>query len=234
MIKLYPSSLTFAIGDVLDCEYNSACILYQYLQDGRREEIPAIYQEVGAKWEDIIEAKLLKEGCVYEKEKSIRVEVMPGITLSGRIDYYINDIIIECKAGIGKNFHKKIFDQNTVKTSHLAQVACYFLMTGKTRAKIMAGYFTDKLQFVKSKVFKITLESSGELYIDKIPSGRHMGDLIAALSIHKNQVIQRPYNYTRWDGPCKFCRYNGICTSIDNGVLDLEEAKKEAKNVIIV
>jgi hypothetical protein len=198
--------------------------------DGIKEVIPEKYQKVGAIWEEMVEARI--QGKPYEREVPVESELL-DVRLRGRVDYLINKKhVFECKAGIGGKFNKFVVE-GMPKLSHFSQVATYLLILGTDTASILTASFTEEFKLMKTKYFNITLSDSGVMQLDGKDTDHSIQQLLDAIQIHKNKEYNRPLKANKFDGPCKWCKFNTLCLEIDGG-LSMEEARmimRESLNV---
>lgn len=237
MIKLYPSKLAFCVNGVLQCEYESQCQRYQIFMRGKWEEIDPKYKILGEKWEDIISGRLSAKGVGYRKEVPFKVDISDELQISGRVDYIVDDVVLECKGSYSAKFLSDVIRAGKVKLSHLAQISAYFILTGTSKAKLLAGFFKEKTaELANERFFKVKLQDSGDIHIDKTPSGYNLSNLVDGAvmlseALKNDDLMTRPIGAYHWSSVCKYCKFNQICDRVDVEGLPHKEAIELSKEI---
>lgn len=248
--KYHPSQGAFQRGDQVISPSNSGCqrkILFQSW--GLKEEVPAIYQDVGKAFEDYYEQGLKDRGVTdYNREHEIRTD-----KLSGRIDFLLSKThIVECKGMISKRGRLEIIRKGKPKTNHLAQVVGYMVHLEQPIASLEYGYMEwdkDHWRFSEGRHFQIKIESDGRITYDTIDSGftvfEYLEHFNKTLGHLNNQTLgPRPYASNPYNNACSYCPFKSVCSVIDtpdrekstdhreNARLSLEQYKQIPKKEI--
>lgn len=238
MIKIYPSKISFSKGEVLQCEYNNQCQRYQIFMLGKYEVIDPKYQKLGALWEDIVSGRLDKQGIKYEKEISYKMMIDDNTQISGRVDYMADDVVLECKASFSRKFLSDVIKDGKVKLSHLAQISAYYILTGKDKVKLLAGWFKEgeTPELKSERFFKIRCHDSGDIYLEKTFTGYNIKDLVTGALLVSNAIknkdlMQRPEGAYSWQNVCTYCKYHDLCNLVDSSGLSHKEAIEKSKEI---
>lgn len=244
-IKLYPSSVAFMSGDLVVTEYSSGCLRYQLLaSEGLKEPFDPKHARRGKINEERYESAIIASGLDYQREVPFKIPVADDAYISGRIDFTLSDTQVhECKSSESPNVVRQVLKEGKLKKSNVAQLVTY-LMAAKIPIGrlIYSAYKPDKNNpqvyiHIADRVFEVTLGAEGEIYVDgkKYEFGAleivaHF--LASAGVIRDRRIVARPYNYTSFDGPCKYCVFRDTCGLYDESVLEsvedfIESAKLE-------
>ncbi len=246
MIKLYPSSAAFVLGDTVVTEYDSGCLRKILLTSkGVRGDIPAVYMRVGAVHEDNYAAGManMQDVATFLREVPIKAPV-PGyetVMYSGRADFIADhriavtgklggkliEVIHETKATISKTTRLKVIRKGLVKTNQLAQLVSYMIQRQTPYGILFVGYYEEnaegELVCTESRRFKIFIDDEGAVYIDGMPSGFTAQDQIAhriaaARVLTEDVIGERPDGWNApYSGPCVRCPHKMTCILVDTG-----------------
>lgn len=231
MYKIYPSSSGFVIGNTgVISEYNSGCPRYLTITKNQiHKDIDPIYGKLGLAHEDRHAFDLQKKGLLEQREVPIKLEIIPGVTYSGRCDFLTTDGgIDETKASLSKNFLYTVIRKGKYKISHLAQLVSYLIQFKRVKGRIIAGYYDQALRLKEQRVFEVRIDDKGSILVDNEDSGYTVEDqwkhtLISAEALSSDKIKDRPINHVDFFSPCKFCALKSSCDRYDKGdITDVE------------
>lgn len=229
-VKVYPSSLSFSVGDYYQAENESSCWRYQQFAIGApRVEIDKRYQELGNLHEENHALSIQAE-----REVPFKRQVTDTVTLSGRVDFLLKDSIDECKASFGKTAVQNAV-KGKPKLAHLAQLVCYLLEFGFSRGRLIYGYYEQGSQgYVrKSQAIVPVTIVEGSVLVNGQHSGHKSEDLvntILKLGEHLQSDIPAPKPAAAgYNSPCKYCPLASICEQNPNSI---SEHRAEAHQLI--
>lgn len=248
--KYSPSMAAFQHGELTISPYSSGCMRHIWFSaHGVREDIPAIYLEVGATHEIRQDQKLSERDDVddYTLEVPLKGSILgaDGVEYSGRADAIVKysdgtKEVQEFKSTISKTARREVIRKGNVKLNQLAQLVSYMIQEECENGRLVAGYYElDGEDFIctEEREFVVKINDEGLILVDGEPSGYRVQDQLAhmqkAAQIIKDDVIgERPLNWQqKWGGPCSFCPMKNTCDKIDQG-LSKEEALESAKQDI--
>jgi len=178
------------------------------------------------------EEKLKAENVIYIREKPVKLPVENfDILFSGRIDFETADgtgkCVHELKSVSSEYVRKNTIRYGKYKPENLAQCVAYMIRTETDIGKLVYTFYEDAKTAnpvqQESRVFDITLDAKGTIFVDAKPTIYTVQDqirfqFVAAQVLSEPQVYHRPFNWdSKWGSPCKFCDYKGICEKWDLG-----------------
>lgn len=239
-IKVHGSSSAFAFGNLIVTQYSSGClrnILLKY--HDVKEPFPEHHKERGKINEDLFEHEArLKRGCVVDREVPVveHIDDSTGAYFSGRIDYRVTvgdeSYLVELKSTESSNVLKEVIGKGNFKTDNLAQLVAYMLVTRLNHGQLIYTYFerdsTKALSKAAERVFDVWLHDDGSIIVDGKRSQFTVHDQLAhrhaVVDALKRQCVSpRPYKWSDFDGPCKWCPFAKVCDSYDDGYLETTE-----------
>jgi CRISPR/Cas system-associated exonuclease Cas4 (RecB family) len=230
LFKVYPSSLSFSVGDYYQTKYESGCWRYQqFAIGGPRNQIDERYQEIGNLHEEN-HAKSIEA----QREVPFKRLIAEDVQLSGRVDFLLKDSIDECKSSFGKTAV-----QNAVKgkpeASHLAQLVCYLLEFGFSQGRLIYGYYEQGSQGYVRKTQAIVPVTiiDGSVLVNGQHTGHKAEDLvntILKLSQYLKDDVPAPRPASGgYSSPCRYCPISSIC---DSNPTSIQQHRAEAHSLI--
>lgn len=251
MIKIYPSSAAFKVGDLVFTQYSSGCLRAQLLQgEGLREKIDEKHTERGALHEHLLDAAYERSGGKAEerlREVPFQLPIGPtGALVSGKIDALLRGEIKEYKSTESSGVIADVIENGKVKDANVAQVLIYEFAQNKSTAELIyTGYKkvtnrkTKAKEYVKTsdRSFEVGVDPAGWVTIDgkrfKFTAHELIAWLVAAVDVReKRYVASRPYGENSFTGPCKWCAFADTCRQWDEDSLQsvedfVDSAKQE-------
>lgn len=243
--RLYPSSMAFNLGGENVTTKNGGCHRYRQLAFGVPFEIPSIYQEIGELNEELWEAELKEWGEEYEREKPFRIQLSETATISGRMDFFTEKYIDECKATASSSMKSRL-NKGEVDKNHLAQLCVYLGCFERTKGRLVYGYFQLNNVGMPVRtakwVFMVELKGKrGNVYVEGYPVGVDMAGLAeyvaeAGSSLNSDLIAGSPLDDDpdSWKSPCRFCPLKDACLGGDfvEGQPITAETRLLAQNLI--
>lgn len=227
--RFYPSSSAFAIGTQTQTEWSSSCPRNIYLDyNNVKQTFPIRNAEAGASYEAMVEAYLIEAGVKFQREVPIQTTLRDGIVLSGRVDVVFEDgKPLELKSCNSPSSKTKHLSKGLITIGNLAQIVTYMLALKQSTGILRYGEGkVDKktnIPYVGREVsHHITLWETGRITVN----GNESVYTVQSLFRHRELVLDavlkdilpdRPYNESRFNGPCARCPWNATCTSLDEG-----------------
>lgn len=227
--RFYPSSSAFAFGTQVQTEWSSGCVRNIYLDfKGLKQPFPIRNAEAGASYEAMVEDTLIRAGYNFQREVPVQQTLRDGIVLSGRIDFILEGgKILELKSCNSPSSKTKHLSKGLITTGNLAQVVTYMLSLRQSTGTLRYGEVkVDKktgVPYIGREVpHHITLWETGRITIN----GNESVYTVQSLFRHRELVLDailkdilpdRPYNESKFNGPCARCPWNATCTSLDEG-----------------
>ena len=228
MLKVYPSSMSFAAWGINAPPGNGQCWRYIFLAQGARSKIDPKYQELGALGEDVVAEKYI--GVPFEKEVAFKTSLGEGVELSGRCDFLTDAAVIEVKSTTNRRVLTDAL-RNKPKPQHLAQLVLYMGHFNKSEGLLCYVYFEQdeagKLVEETSVRLKVTLEGK-QVHVNGAETEYSVNDLVDSITectnfLLKDELPPRPIGYDRRFGPCEWCPLKTAC---DTNKVNREIAKQ--------
>lgn len=227
--RFYPSSAAFAFGSQTMSEWSSGCPRNIYLDfHGIKQTFPPKNTEAGASYEAMVEDALYKSGAIFQREVPIQTTLRDGIVLSGRVDViFQNGTPLELKSCNSPSSKTKHLSKGLITTGNLAQIVTYMLVLKQANGILRYGEMkVDKktgVPFIGREVnHAIELHEDGRIFVNDQQSVYTVQSLfrhreLVLEAVLKDILPDRPYNESRFNGPCARCPWNATCTSLDEG-----------------
>lgn len=243
MIKLYPSSAAFMVGDLVYTQYSSGCLRSLLLaSEGIKEPFDPKHAKRGAIAENRYEAALIEAEAEYEREVPFKIQIEEDAVVSGRCDFILSGTRIdEVKSSESPSVIKDVIKDGKVRDANVAQLVTYLMAKALTYGTLIySAYKYNKkaqvLEHVADRVFSVQLMAHGGIYVDEKLYKFHARDVVAhflanAKVVRNRTVAARPYNFKGFDGPCKYCFVKDTCGLYDEGILgSVEDFIQSASN----
>lgn len=243
MIKLYPSSAAFKVGELVHTQYSSGCLRHLLLAaEGVKEPFAQEHSERGAINEQRYENALVAAGTDYEREVPFQIQIADDAVISGRIDFVLADQRIdELKSTESANVIRDVINNGKFKHANVAQLVVYLMAKGLTYGNLIySAYKRDKktkaLVHVADRTYAVQLMANGDIYVDEAKFEFTAADVVnhllsTAKVIRHRTIAPRPYGHSSFDGPCKYCPFANTCGLYDEGILaSVEEFIDSARN----
>lgn len=248
MIKIRPSQAAFQDGQLVFTRYSSGCHRHIYLANyGIREEIDQKHKERGQLNEDWFERRL--GSTPYAREKSFALTLFAdiGVVLSGRCDYILfptdpdKKEVVELKSSESPSILNDVIKKGKYKLENLAQLLCYLMAESCTSGRLIYAHYkkdkkTKEYYLNAEREFSVQVEDSGRILVDGEEAEFKVDNLLqhlraAAVYLKNDQLAAtRPYNESKFNGPCAYCVFKSSCELLDEGILtSVEEFVSQAK-----
>lgn len=252
MLKFYPSSSAFMLGDSVVTKYNSGCLRSILIKANgvRDEDIAPVYEAVGRASEAHHAKDLTEEGRAYEEEVVLKAPLSEHVEYSGRADFVVQGkdgiFVDEVKGHISKNTRRDVIRQGKYNPSYLAQLVSYMLHLRTQRGRLICGYYEESwedepyLVRQEERTFQVEIEDSGQICVDGEPSGYCVADLLAhrqaaVKCMESAQIAPRPDKWDhKYESPCTYCPFKAACDEHDqlgtSVVVFLQSARDSVAN----
>lgn len=228
MFKLYPSSAFFTVGRYNDSRFESMCYRHIWLgAHGLRAPIPSRSSEMGADYENRVVEEVLDKDSEFTREVPFKIELIPGVQLSGRVDFVSDGQVVEAKSTASATAKKDILELGQYRTYNLAQTVLYMYYLGRPAGTLSYGVYklnkkTDELEFVGRRDFDVKLSEAGAVTLDGSVTAYTAAAAVAPL-VHvaehliSDQVPDRPLSSLNasFANPCAKCVFSSACNSYE-------------------
>lgn len=244
--KIYPSSAAFMVGDLVFAQYSSSCLRNQLLaSEGVKEPFNPIHTKRGAIAEKRYEDALIAADADYEREVPFKIEIEPGVVVSGRVDFKLSGSRIdEIKSSESLSVIQDVIKDGNPKEANVAQLITYLMAESLTYGSLVYSAFkwnkkAQVYEHIADRVFSVQLMARGEIYVDEKLFRFHARDVVAhmlatARVIRNRSIASRPFNHKGFDGPCKRCAFATTCGLYDEGILEsVDDFVHSAKNELL-
>lgn len=242
--KIYPSSFAAVKGSTTD-GFSNNCprfLAYKHLIRDR-PEIPKLYMTTGHLVEEYIVAQLEAdpEAIIVEREAVAKLEVQPGVTVSGRIDLIVKekgeDWIWEIKSTSTRAALTKVINQGVVKVAQLGQLITYMVIKQIPRGVLSVSYVhfdkaVSRLEF-ETRNFRVTTTPGGTIYIDGIAHKDSVVDLLKFYKVIADAYVkpELPPKIAN-DKACLSCPFLKVCENNPKVREDFDRLGKELDETI--
>ena len=236
------------LGDLVVTKYNSGCLRSILLKSHNigTEEIPELYQLVGAAAEAHHEAALKAAGELYVREHTIKAQLSENVEYSGRADFvrHLADgtVVDEVKGHTSKNTRLDVIRKGEYNVSYLAQLVSYMVKLRTNRGRLICGYWEEDTNGAyvqqEQRIFRAEIQDDGGVSVDGAPSGYFVADLLAhqraAVRVLEGQEVgPRPDKWNqKWGGPCQMCAFKAACDTYDAAPCSTEEFLQLAEEAV--
>lgn len=250
--ELRASSAAFAWGELVHTKYKTGCIRKILVQSRDvRPDIDEKYKIIGLQNEERHAARLTKEGRKFIREHEFNrpISNVPGINLSGHMDFLVHNgltpaFVDELKSVSSKNVRRETIKNGNYSPENLAQLVTYMSEAKVANGRLIYTFYeqdTNNLNYYPTdeRTFNVTIDDFGKIAVDLKPTQYHFNDVLAhqtlaARAIRDGTVGPRPY---LWDmpfvSPCTYCPMKGACDKYDQGAIESTNAFVEyAKQLI--
>lgn len=239
--ELRMSSSAFAWGDLVFTDYKSGCLRKILIQSmAVQAPVKAKYTELGDLNEKRREDQLKKEGKLYQREVTYShpIRLFESINKSGHLDFLICDSnsnpehIEELKSVQSTNIRKRVIKDGNYLTENLAQTVNYMMEAKVSRAKLIYTFYkkdkkTEKLEPEDERIFRVSVDDYGRIFVDKKPTQFTVQDLIAhehaAARVIRDKIVwpDRPFRgEIPFVGSCHWCPFKKACSAYDSGSIE--------------
>ena len=229
-MKIYPSSVSFAWGDVNFTDSNNACWRYVQLAGSVRTDIHPAYMELG----DLHEVGYSKRHPDLQREVPFQWRVGQAL-ISGRVDFIGGGGITECKATFSQHVRKQVLGGKP-KTNHLAQLTCYMVAHERPFGQLVYGYYEQgetELEMVDEVYFDVTINDQGQILVNGDKSDYGVNDLLAYIKKRlqytpEAELAPRPLDKM----VCRMCPIKDACEAYEGQGLTPEDTAKMAQELL--
>lgn len=254
MLKFYPSSSAFMLGDQVVTKYNSGCLRSILIKaNGVRDgELAPILERLGKVAEAAHAKDLTDAGKAYDTELPIKSALSEYVEYSGRADFVVRGkettVVHEVKGHLSKNTRRDVIRQGKYNPSHLAQLVSYMVQLRTPFGNLVCGYYEEtwdeepSLVRQEARTFLVEITDDGQIYVDDTPSGYSVADLLAhqraaVKCLEKAEIGPRPAEWQqKYTSPCFYCPFKTACDEHDakgmSTVVFLQSARDAVANAV--
>ncbi len=225
-MKFSPSSAAFAIGSQTITEWSSGCPRNMYLAvNGLKQPFPESNTLAGHTYEAMKEKTFIKAGKSFWSEFPFKAQFVDDFLISGRLDYILEGEIVELKSCNSPTSRTKHLSKGHYTLGNIAQLVTYMTSFRNPRGLLVYGEVlmnkkTKELEIVREVEHVVTLNQAGEISINDNKTAYTVSSLVNHRRIYgdalqKDILPDRPFNESRFNGPCARCIWNETCTIAD-------------------
>ncbi len=226
MRKFSPSSAAFAIGSQTFSEWPSGCPRNMYLAaNGLKTPFPESNTLAGHTYEALKDAAYRAANKAFWSEFPFKAQFADNFLISGRLDYILEGEIIELKSCNSPTSRTKHLSKGIPTLGNIAQLVTYMTSFRNSRGTLIYGeVIADKktkvLEIGREVVHVVTLQQDGAIHVNDHKTPYSVSSLVNHRRIYNDAfeadvLPDRPFNESRFNGPCARCAWNTICTIAD-------------------
>jgi len=207
----------------------------QLSEGAKRSELHPDYAAIGLMHEEMHE----RENPTAQREVPFKRQVTDNAVLSGRADFVFDDHIDECKATFSDTTFRNA-KSGKPEMSHLTQLVCYMMEFGKSRGRLIYGYFVKgkdgQLKRKDTAIIEVQRSDERLIYVNGASTGYTDMDLINSImqiAHWKPLDVPAPRPAAQgYNSACRYCPLKELCDRIDDQELFISDVKAEAIELI--